>query len=211
VRSILFEDHEGSYLAGVAAALASRSNKVGFIGGMDIPHIRRFQLGFESGAKKMKPNIQVISNYVGISIDAWNNPAKAKELALAQYASGADVIFHAAGASGMGLFDAAEEKQKLAIGVDSNQNGIKPGRVLTSMLKRVDVSVVSAAEDLSKNQFTTGIKRYGLSSGGVDYAVDVHNQTVLTSEMRAQLENIKKQIVSGQLKVPDYYKVRKAK
>ncbi len=136
VRSLLFQEHEGSYLMGVIAAMTSKTGKIGFIGGMDIPLIRRFEMGYKAGAEKVNPKIKLVSNFVGVTSDSWNNPPKGKELALAQYDGGADVIFSAAGASGTGLFDAAEEKKKLAIGVDSNQNWIKPGFILTSMLKR---------------------------------------------------------------------------
>jgi basic membrane protein A len=206
VRSILFEEHQGSYLVGAAAALASKSGKLGFIGGMDIPLIRRFQMGFEAGAKKINPAAKVSANYIGITGDAWNNPAKAKELAVTQYAQGADVVFGVAGASNSGLFDAVEEKGKLAIGVDSNQNWIKPGLVLTSMLKRVDLAVFSTCEALSKGKFEPGIHRFGLSDKGVDYAVDQHNDKVLTPEMRKKLEELKAQIIAGKIQVPDYYK-----
>ncbi|MCB0407382.1 MAG: BMP family ABC transporter substrate-binding protein, partial [Bdellovibrionales bacterium] len=143
VRSLLFEEHQGSFLVGALAAMKSKGTKIGFIGGMDIPLIRRFSMGYIAGVKYVKPKDQVIENYIGVSGEAWNNPAKSKELALNQYNQGVDVIFVAAGASNSGVFDAAEEKKKLAIGVDSNQNWIKPGFILTSMLKRVDQAVYS--------------------------------------------------------------------
>jgi basic membrane protein A len=130
VKNLLFEEHEASYLVGALAALKSTTGKVGFIGGMDIPLIRRFEMGYQAGAKKINPKASLISNFIGVSSEAWNNPAKAKELALAQFSQGVDIIFVAAGASGAGVFDAAEEKKKLAIGVDSNQNWMKPGYVL---------------------------------------------------------------------------------
>jgi basic membrane protein A len=211
VRTLLFQEHEGSYLVGAVAALMSKTGKVGFIGGMDIPLIRRFQMGYEAGAKKINPRIKMVANYVGVTIDAWNNPAKGKELALAQYQSGVDVIFAAAGASGSGLFDAAEEQKKFAIGVDSNQNWIKPGRVLTSMLKRVDVAVMMTVQDLVAGSFSAGTKRYGLQNNGVDYAVDEHNQSVLPAEVRAKVDGLKQQIIAGKIKVPDYYVERKKK
>lgn len=206
VRSLLFEEHQGSYIVGAAAALASKSGRIGFIGGMDIPLIRRFQLGYEAGAKKINPAIKVTSNYIGITGDAWNNPAKAKELAVTQYDKGADVIFGVAGASNGGLFDAVEEKGKLAIGVDSNQNWIKPGRVLTSMLKRVDLAVYSTIQEATAGKFSPGIHRFGLSDKGVDYSLDSHNEKVLTAEMRKKLDELKAQIVAGKIQVPDYYK-----
>src|SRR5258708_32072783 len=141
VCSLLFEEHEGAYLVGAIAALTSKTGKVGFVGGMDIPLIRRFEMGYEAGAKKINPQIGVVANYVGVTSEDWNDPPKGKELAMSQYEAGADVIFAAAGASGLGVFDAAEEKKKFAIGVDANQDWTKPGLILTSMLKRVDEAV----------------------------------------------------------------------
>jgi basic membrane protein A and related proteins len=206
VRSLLFEEHEGSYLVGAIAALASQTGTVGYIGGMDIPLIRRFQMGYEAGAKKINPKVKVLNNYVGVTAEAWNNPAKAKELALSQYGNGADVVFAAAGASNAGLFDAAEEKGKFAIGVDSNQNWIKPGRVLTSMLKRVDTAVYATIREGKEGRFQAGVVRYGLGNQGVDYAVDEHNAKVLTESMRKKVEQLKAEIIAGKIQVPDYYK-----
>lgn len=205
VRSLLFTDHEGSFLVGAAAALKSKDGKVGFIGGMDIPLIRRFQMGYEAGAKHINPKAQVITNYIGVTGEAWNNPAKAKELALAQISQGADVIFVAAGASGSGVFDAVEEKKKLAIGVDSNQNWMKPGFILTSMLKRVDVAVFNTIQDTQNGKFTAGAVNYGIKDKGVDYAMDEHNKKLLTPDLTKKLDNLKAQITAGKIKVPDYY------
>ncbi len=205
VRSLLFEEHEGSYLMGVVAAEKSKS-KVGFIGGMDIPLIRRFQMGFEAGIKKEKPQMSLVSNFIGITGDAWNNTAKAKELALSQYGSGVDVIFVAAGASNAGVFDAAEETKKFAIGVDSNQNWIKPGFILTSMLKRVDVAVYSTIKEAKEGHFASGTVRYGFKDKGVDYAVDKYNDKILDLATRKKLDDLKSQIISGKIQVPDYYK-----
>jgi basic membrane protein A len=209
VRSLLFEEHEGSYLVGALAAMKSKTGTLGFIGGMDIPLIRRFVMGYEAGAKKVNPKIKVISNFVGVTGDAWNNPAKAKELAISQYSSGADIIFAAAGASGNGLFDAAEEKGAFAIGVDSNQDWIKPGRVLTSMLKRVDVAVFSTIQDARNGHFSAGTSRYGLPNHGVDYAIDQYNEKLIPAEMRAKVDALKAQIIAGKIQVPDYYKKKK--
>lgn len=206
VRSLMFEEHEGSFLVGAAAALASKSGAVGFIGGMDIPLIRRFEMGYKAGAQKVNPRIKVVSNFVGVTGDSWNNPAKAKELALAQYNTGVDVIFAAAGASGAGLFDAAEEKKKFAIGVDSNQNWIKPGRVLTSMTKRADLAVFVSIEDVKNGRFDGGVKRYGLHNQGVEAVIDQHNQALITPEMRKKLDQFKAEIISGKIVVPDAYK-----
>lgn len=206
VRSLLFEEHEGSFLVGALAALKSKTGAVGFVGGMDIPLIRRFAMGYAAGAKHVNPKIKVIENYVGVTGEAWNNPAKAKELALSQFSQGADVIFVAAGASGSGVFDAAEEKKIYAIGVDSNQNWIKPGVILTSMLKAVDVAVYDTIKETQAGKFTAGVSRFGLKNNGVDYTLDKYNEKLITPEMKAKVEDLKKQIISGKITVPDYYK-----
>ncbi len=208
VRSLMFEEHEGSFLVGAMAAMSSKSGKVGFIGGMDIPLIRRFEKGYEAGVKSVNPKATVVSNYVGVTGEAWNNPPKAKELAISQYQAGADVVFGAAGASGMGIFDAAEEKGKLVIGCDSNQNWIKPGKVLTSMVKRVDAAVYDTCEAVAKGQFQGGLKRFGLGNQGVDYALDTNNDKLVSGEMRKKLEALKKSIVTGKIQVPDFYKMK---
>jgi len=206
VRSLIFQEHEGSYLVGAIAAATSGTGKIGFIGGMDIPLIRRFEKGYIAGAKKVRPDVKIVSNFVGVTIDAWNNPPKAKELAVAQYSGGVDVIFAAAGASAGGLFDAAEEKGKFAIGVDSNQNYIKPGRILTSMLKRVDVAVFETCREATQGKFPAGIRRYGLADQGVDYAVDSYNEKLLKPETRKTVEKLKAEIIAGKINVPDFYK-----
>lgn len=206
VHSLLFEEHEGSFIVGALAALKSTSGKVGFIGGMDIPLIRRFEMGYKAGAQYINPKAQVTSNYVGVTGDAWNNPARAKELAISQYKGGVDVIFAAAGASGAGLFDAAEENKKFAIGVDSNQNWIKPGYVLTSMLKKIDETLYHVIEQGTKGQFTAGTFRNGLKNNGVDYALDSNNAKLVTPEMKKKVDAIKADIITGKIKVPDYYK-----
>lgn len=206
VRSLLFEEHEGSFLVGALAAMNSKSNSVGFVGGMDIPLIRRFAMGYAAGAKYVNPKINVSENYVGVTGEAWNNPAKAKELALAQYSKGADVIFVAAGASNTGVFDAAEEKKKFAIGVDSNQNWIKPGVILTSMMKAVDVAVYDTIKEAQAGKFTGGIVHFGLKNEGVNYTVDKYNEKLITPDMKKKVEEIKKKIIAGQIQVPDYYK-----
>lgn len=205
VRSLLFEEHEGSFLIGAAAALKSKTGTVGFIGGMDIPLIRRFQKAYEAGVKHVNPKAKVIVNYIGVTGEAWNNPAKAKEMALSQIGQKADVIFHAAGASGSGLFDAAAEKKVFAIGVDSNQNWMKPGTVLTSMLKRVDVAVFDTIKTANDKKFQAGVIRFGLKNSGVDWALDKNNEKLWSAAEKKKLEDIKKQIVAGKIKVPDYY------
>ncbi|MCO5143270.1 MAG: BMP family ABC transporter substrate-binding protein [Oligoflexia bacterium] len=206
VRSLLFEEHQGSYLVGAVAAMKSKTGKIGFLGGMDVPLIRRFAMGFEAGVKKINPKAEILENYIGVTGEAWNNPAKAKELSLAMFSKNVDVIFAAAGASNYGLFDAAEEKRKYAIGVDSNQNWIKPGTILTSMLKRVDVAVFDAAKDLKEGKFKGGTVRFGLANQGIDYAMDEHNKSLITKEIKTKVEQLKKDILSGKIVVPDYYK-----
>lgn len=206
VRSLLFEEHQGSFLVGALAAMKSTTGKVGFIGGMDIPLIRRFEMGYRAGVLHTNPKAQLVTNYIGVTGEAWNNPAKAKELALSQFSNGVDIIFVAAGASGSGAFDAAEERKKFAIGVDSNQNWMKPGVILTSMLKRVDVAVYDTIKLAKEGKFTAGPVRFGLADKGVDYALDEHNDKLIPADLRKKLEDLKTQITSGKIKVPDFYK-----
>jgi basic membrane protein A len=206
VRSLMFQEHEGAYIIGAIAALTSKTGKVGFVGGMDIPLIRRFELGYEAGAKKINPRIAVIANYVGVTSEAWNNPPKGKELAVSQYEGGVDVIFAAAGASGLGVFDAAEDKHKFAIGVDSNQDWTKPGLILTSMLKRVDEAVYSTIEEAKAGKFAGGVKWFGLANKGVDYSFDQYNAKILTEPVRQRADELKAEIIAGKITVPDYYK-----
>ncbi len=221
IQSNIFNEHEGSFLVGAAAALVSKEKqakvgqgqnkpaKIGFIGGMDIPLIRRFALGYASGAKAVDPKVEVISNYIGVTAEAWNNPPKAKELALSQYEMGVDVIYTAAGASGDGTFDAAEEKKKFAIGVDANQNWVKPGIVVTSMVKRVDMAVKKTCEDAIQGKFTSGLNVYGLANHGIDYAVDQYNEKVLSLAVRKRVDELKSDIIAGKVLVPDFYKTRR--
>ena len=205
VRALLFEEHEGSFMVGAAAAIKSKTGIVGFIGGMDIPLIRRFQKGFEAGVKYVNPKATILTNYIGVTGDSWNNPAKAKEMALAQIGQKADVIFHAAGASGSGLFDAAAEKKIFAIGVDSNQNWIKPGVVLTSMLKRVDVAVYETIKSAFEKKFQAGVVRFGLKDSGIDWALDKNNESLWSPTEKNRMSEIKKLIISKKITVPDYY------
>ena len=208
VSSLMFAEHEGSYLVGYLAGLMTKSNKVGFIGGMDIALIRRFEMGYEAGVKAANPKAEMTVNYVGVTSSAWANPTRGKELALAQYGRGVDVIFHAAGASGMGVFDAAEEKGAYVIGVDSNQNAIKPGRVATSMLKRVDVAVYNIIKEEVEGKFAAGTRYFGLKDKGIDYAVDSSNEKIV-EPYKAKLEAVRADIVKGAIKVPDFYEVSK--
>ena len=164
VQSVVFKEQEGSFLVGAMAAMASKSGKVGFVGGMDIPLIRKFQCGYEQGAKWANPKAEVFGNMTGTTGAAWNDPARGGELAKSQFSKGADVVFAAAGGTGMGVYQAAKDGGKLAIGVDSNQNHIQPGTMLTSMLKRVDVAVYNVSK-----KFKPGVSSLGLKEGGVDY------------------------------------------
>jgi len=210
VASLVFKEHEGSYLVGVIAGLTSRTGTVGFVGGMDIPLIRRFEKGYEEGARSANPSIRVVQNYVGVTDAAWNNPGKGKELSLAQIDKGADVIFTAAGNSGLGAFDAVEQKgmesgraTHFVIGVDSNQNGVKPGFVLTSMVKRVDNAVYDIVRDVVSGNFKGGFHVFGLESEGVGYVVDEFNKDLLSPEAIAAAEEAKKKIIGGQITVTD--------
>ncbi|MFN7725522.1 MAG: BMP family protein [Rubrivivax sp.] len=199
VQSIVFKEHEGSFLVGMLAAMASKSGKVGFIGGMDIPLIRKFQCGFEQGAKFANPKVTVTGNMTGTTPTAWNDPARGTELAKAQFASGVDVIFAAAGGTGLGVYQAAKDAGKYAIGVDSNQNHIQPGTMLTSMVKRVDVAVYNAFKGV-----TPGVTALGLKEGGVDYAMDEHNAKLVTADMKKKVDAAKADIISGKIKVIDF-------
>lgn len=211
VASLVFKEHEGSYLVGILAAKATRTNILGFIGGMDIGLIHRFQGGYEQGAKSVNPNIQVIQNYVGVTDAAWNNPGKGKEIALAQISKGADVIFTAAGNSGLGAFDAVEQAgrdangraTRFVIGVDSNQNMVKPGFVLTSMIKRVDNAVYDIVKDVVARKFKGGFHEFGLDNDGVGYSLDSYNQSLVTPEAISAAEEAKKKIIAKEIKVID--------
>jgi basic membrane protein A len=200
VESIVFKEHEGSFLVGMMAAMASKTGKVGFVGGMDIPLIRRFQCGFEQGAKHANGKAEVFANMTGTTPAAWNDPAKGAELAKAQFAKGADVVFAAAGGTGVGVYQAAKDAGKLAIGVDSNQNHLHPGTMLTSMVKRVDVAVYNAFKGTQGG----AVKVLGLKEGGVDYALDEHNARLVPAEMKAKVDAAKADIIAGKIKVADY-------
>lgn len=203
VAYLLFEEHQGSYLVGMIAAKKSQTGRIGFIGGMEIDLIKKFAAGYIAGASAVNPKIDVIINYVGVTDVAWNNPGKGKELALAQIGKGADVIFTAAGNSGLGAFDAAEQNGKFVIGVDKNQNYVKPGYVLTSMEKRIDNAVESVVKDRAEGKFQGGVRRYGLMDGGVGYALDQYNKNLIPPEVILEVEAAKKKISAGEILVPD--------
>jgi basic membrane protein A len=205
VRSVEFKEHEGSFLVGIAAAMASETGTVGFVGGMDIPLIRNFLHGYRQGVHHVDADLEILANMTGDTPAAWNDPTKGAELARSQFDRGADVVYHAAGGTGLGVLQAAADSGKLAIGVDSNQNHLHPGHVLTSMLKRVDVAVYDAFTDALLGEMTTGTLSLGLAENGVDYAYDEHNDAVLTDEMIAAMEQAKAAIVGGDLEVESYY------
>lgn len=203
VRSIVFNEHEGSYLVGVMAAKASETGKVGFIGGMDIPLIRKFACGYKGGVKSVSADIEVFENMTGTTPAAWNDPVKGAELANSQFDRGADVVYHAAGGTGVGVLQAAADADKLGIGVDSNQNGMHPGDVLTSMLKRVDVAVHKAFMDVDSDDWS-GVNVLGLKEDGVGYAMDENNADLVDADMKAAVEQASADIISGKVKVHDY-------
>ena len=204
VRSVVFSEHEGSYLVGLLAAMASETGKVGFVGGMDIPLIRKFACGYVQGVKAANPDAEVFQNMTGTTGAAWNDPVKGGELARSQIDRGADVIYHAAGGTGIGVLQAAADAGKYGIGVDSNQNHLHPGHVLTSMLKRVDNAVYDAMMDVQKGEWTAGTVVMGLAEDGVGYALDENNEALITPEMRQAADEAKAKIIAGEIEVHDY-------
>ncbi len=202
VRSVIFNEHEGSYLVGMMAAMASKTGTVGFVGGMDIPLIRKFACGYVQGVKAANSNATIIQNMTGTTPAAWNDPVKGTELTKAQISQGADVVYAAAGGTGVGVLQAAADADILSIGVDANQNYMHPGQVLTSMLKRVDLAVYNAFSE--GESLTTGFNIMGLAEDGVGYALDEYNESLVNSQMISTLETEKAKIVNGQIKVHDY-------
>lgn len=204
VQSIVFREQESSFLCGMAAAIASKTGKVGFVGGMDIPLIRKFALGYVEGVHYVNPNAEVIQNMTGTTPAAWGDPTKGAELAKTQFGRGADVVFHAAGATGTGVMQAAADAGKLSIGCDSNQDYLHPGSVLTSAVKRVDVAVYHAFKSAQAGTWKSGESVLGLKEGGVDYSLDEYNRNLITPEMEARLNQAKADIISGKIKVSEY-------
>ncbi|WP_108396045.1 BMP family lipoprotein [Devosia submarina] len=206
VQSILFDEHTGSFLVGALAGLKSETGTVAFVGGMDVPLIHRFYCGYAQGAKHVNPDATLIENYTGTTPAAWNDPVTAGELTKAAIDAGADVIFAAAGGSGLGVLQAAKDAGKYSIGVDSNQNYLQPGSVLTSMIKRVDLAVKNALTEAADDAtFKPGTTVLGLAEDGVGYSLDEHNQELITPEMQTQVEEIKNQIIAGDIEVHDYF------
>ncbi|MBB3998419.1 BMP family lipoprotein [Aureimonas pseudogalii] len=204
VRSILFKEEEGSYLVGLLAAMQSKTGTVGFVGGMDIPLIRNFACGYKGGVLSVKTDAKYLENMTGTTAAAWNDPVRGGELARSQMDQGADVVFHAAGATGVGVLQAVADAGKYGIGVDSNQNMLHPGHVLTSMVKRVDNAVYQTFADAKDGKFTGGTQTLGLKEEGVGYAVDDNNKALLTPEMTAAAEKAKADIIAGTIKVHNY-------
>ncbi|MGV3524092.1 MAG: BMP family lipoprotein [Candidatus Sericytochromatia bacterium] len=192
-----FREAEGSYLAGALAALMSKSGRVGFIGGMKIPLIQRFESGFVAGAQAIQPDVQVVRHYAGVNSAAFNDPAKGKELASSQYASGVDVIYHAAGPTGMGVFEAARQFQRFAIGVDSDQTQEAPGYVISSMVKRVDVAVETMIQECVENKMKAGLRSFGLTENGVALADGPDNQKLIPAPVWARLKQLRQELMAG--------------
>ena len=204
VQSVLFKEQEGSYLVGMLAAIASKTGKVGFVGGMDIPLIRAFACGYAQGAKAVNAKVEVFQNMTGTTPAAWNDPTKGGELARSQFDRGADVVYAAAGATGLGVLQAAKDLGKLSIGVDSNQNHLHPGSVLTSMTKRVDVAVYDAFATAKAGTWKPGVKVLGLAENGVGWALDAHNRKLVSADAEAKLKAAEADIKAGKTKVVDY-------
>ncbi len=205
VVSLLFKEHEGSFLVGAAAALKSKVGKIGFVGGMKIPLIEKFEVGYIAGAKYVKPSVTVFSEYAGTTGEAFRDPVKGKELALAEYDRGADIIYHASGGTGIGVFEAAVVKKRLAIGVDADQSltvkADQRAQILTSMTKRVDVAVYETIRAVINGQYKAGVREFGLKENGVGYAVNDYNKAMI-QDIVARLEALKKDIIAGKIKVP---------
>ena len=203
VQSVVFREQEGSFLVGVLAALASKSHKLGFVGGMDIPLIRRFAAGYAAGARYADPAVQVLVNMTGTTPAAWQDPARGAELARSQFDRGADVVYAAAGSTGLGVLQAAADAKQLAIGVDSNQDYLHPGTMLTSMVKRVDRAVYQAYRSAKDGTWKAGIRSLGVAEDGVGFTVDEYNASLVTPEMRAKAEAARADIIAGKIAVPD--------
>jgi basic membrane protein A len=200
--ALKFREEEGSFLVGALAALVSKSKKIGFVGGMDIPLIHKFEAGYRAGVKQVCPDCTVIAQYAGVTPEAFKNPGKGKELALSQYQSGVEVIFHASGSTGQGVFEAARAMNRLAIGVDADQNDEAPGHVLTSMVKGVNAAVFDAIQRVQSGTFKGGIYSFGLAEGGVGYVYDDRNRNLIPDDVHARVEQLRQDIIAGRIKVP---------
>ena len=197
-----FREEEGSFLVGAIAGLVTKTNAVGFVGGMDTALIHKFEAGYRAGVAAVNPSCRVLAGYAGVTANAYKNPAKGKEMALAQYDQGADIIFHASGSTGLGVFEAARVRDRLAIGVDADQQAEAPGHVLTSMVKRVDVAVFETIRAAKEGKFAGGIRQVGLADGEIDYVYDAKNQGWITDSIKARVDSLKAQILAGKITVP---------
>jgi basic membrane protein A len=206
VQSIVFKEQEGGFLVGLMAAIASKTGRIGMVGGMDLPIIRRIACGYEKGAKATHPGIVVLETYAGDTPAAFTDPQRGAELARSEIGEGADVVLQAAGETGLGVLRAAADAKVLGIGSDSNQNGLFPGHVLTSLLKRTDNAVYLALEDASAGKWEPGARLLGIAEGGIDVAIDDADKALVTDEMQAALANAKAAIIAGALTVPDWTK-----
>lgn len=204
VQSIVFKEHEGSFIVGILAAMAAEGNKIGFVGGMDVPLIRRFACGYVLGARHANPNVQVLQDMTGTTNVAWDDPDRGYELAKSQLDRGAEVVYHAAGGTGLGVLQAAADEGRLGIGVDTNQNYLHPGHVLTSMLKRTDIAVYDVLDSAFRDAWKPGEQVLGLKDGGVGWSHDQHNATLITAKMKSAVEDARRRIETGEIKVHDY-------
>lgn len=202
LRALKFREEEGSFLVGALAALVGKSKKLGFVGGMDIALIHKFEAGYRAGALHVCPDCQVVANYAGVTPEAFRNPGRGKEMALAMYNQGVNVIFHASGSTGLGVFEAARTMNRLAIGVDADQYNEAPGYVLTSMIKGIDESVFQTIKAVQEARFAGGVQQFGLAEKGVGYVDDEHNQGLIPSSVRMTLDSLAQQIISGRIRVP---------
>ncbi len=200
--ALTFKEEEGSFLVGALAALLSKSHKIGFVGGMEIPLIQKFQAGYVAGAHAVDPSCEVLVKYAGNNGSAFKDPTKGKELALAEYHAGADIIFHASGSTGLGVFEAARELHRLAIGVDSDQFHEAPGFILTSMVKRVDTAVFESIRAVKENRFASGVQHLGLAEDGVKWVYDDNNKALVPDAVKARVDSLQAEIVAGRITVP---------
>jgi len=202
VAALKFKEEEGSFLVGALAALVGQSKKVGFVGGMDVPLIWKFESGYKAGVKAVCPDCTVVTQYAGVTPDAFRNPGKGKELALNQYQQGVNVIYHASGSTGLGVFEAARQTGKYAIGVDADQYAEAPCRILTSMVKGIDVAVFDMIKRARDHTFKGGIYTFGLPESGVGYVYDEHNRALIPDSIRQRVELLKADIIAGRIVVP---------
>ncbi|HET9426226.1 MAG TPA: BMP family ABC transporter substrate-binding protein [Gemmatimonadaceae bacterium] len=202
VAALRFREEEGSFLVGAIAGLVTKTKTVGFVGGMNVPLINKFDAGYSAGVRQVCPDCRIITQYAGVTPDAFRNPGKGKEMALSQYQQGADIIYHASGSTGLGVFEAARSTGKLAIGVDADQYAEAPGFILTSMVKRIDVALFEAAKRVKEGKFTGGIYDFGLAQDGVAYVYDENNKALIPDAVRQRVEALKQEVIAGRITVP---------